>query len=175
MDAVAYLIVPLLQSFEWFDESLQLSLRESGWPQLTRPESMVMMHVQLNINRPSDIARSLRLTRQAVHSTIAGLVERGVFELVEDPDDRRVKIVQLTDMGNAMRADAQKIVTLLTDLLAKRIGSKHVRALQTAFSEDWGDPIICRVTDGKAEPLLPRTGRIAPFASTRLRRHANGQ
>ncbi|WP_256869236.1 MarR family winged helix-turn-helix transcriptional regulator [Sphingobium lactosutens] len=171
MDAVAYLIVPLLQSFEWFDESLQLSLREGGWPQLTRPESMVMMHVQLNINRPSDIARSLRLTRQAVHSTIAGLVERGVFELVDDPDDKRVKMVQLTEMGNAMRQDAQKIVVALTDMLSKRIGAKHVRALQAAFDEDWGDPIICRVREGKAEPLLPRTARIAPLASTRARRN----
>lgn len=160
MDAVAYLIVPLLQSFEWFDESLQLSLRESGWPQVTRTESMVMMHVQLDINRPSDIARSMRLTRQAVHSTIAGLVARGLFELVDDPEDRRVKIIQLTEMGNAMRQDAQKIVDLLTELVSRRIGAKHIRALRAAFSEDWGDPIICKVTDGKAAALQPQNGRV---------------
>lgn len=137
-----YLIVPLLAGFEWFDESLQMSLREAGWPHLTRPESMVMMHVQMNIVRPADIARSLRLTRQAVHSTINTLVDRGVFELVNDPDDRRIKIVQLTPMGNAMRQDAQKIVDALTEELGRRIGVKNVKALREAFSREWGAPYL---------------------------------
>jgi DNA-binding MarR family transcriptional regulator len=138
-----YLIVPLLAGFEWFDESLQMSLREAGWPHLTRPESMVMMHVQLNIVRPADIARSLRLTRQAVHSTINSLVERGVFELVDDPTDGRIRIVQLTAMGRAMRQDAQKIVDQLSSELGRRIGPKQVKALREAFASDWGAPYLC--------------------------------
>ena len=129
-----YLIVPLLAGFEWFDESLQMSLREAGWPHLTRPESMVMMHVQMNVVRPADIARSLRLTRQAVHSTINSLVERGVFEMADDPTDGRIRIVQLTPMGKAMRQDAQKIVAELTE---------EVKALREAFGSDWGAPILC--------------------------------
>jgi DNA-binding MarR family transcriptional regulator len=171
MNASEYLIVPLLQSFEWFDECLQLSMRECGWPQLTRPESMIMMHVQLNINRPSDIARSLRLTRQAVHTTIGGLVERDIFKLVEDPTDRRIRTVELTEKGTAMRQDAQKVVDLLTQLLGKRIGAKHLRALSAAFSQDWGDPVVCRVRDGKAEALLPQTTQNVPLASSRKRRN----
>ncbi|CDO37836.1 MULTISPECIES: MarR family winged helix-turn-helix transcriptional regulator [Novosphingobium] len=161
MDKTLYLIVPLLQGFEWFDESLQLSLREKGWPNLTRPESMVMMHVQQNIVRPAEIARSLRLTRQAVHVTIGGLVKRGIFELVDDPEDGRIKIVQLTEMGNAMRHDAQLIVQELTGQLAKRIGKPQVRALRDAFSRDWGDPIVCTVENDQArarpeQPSFPR-------------------
>jgi DNA-binding MarR family transcriptional regulator len=141
-----YLIVPLLSGFEWFDESLQMSLREAGWPQLTRPESMVMMHVQMDIVRPADIARSLRLTRQAVHSTINSLVERGVFQLADDPTDGRIRIVQLTAQGNAMRADAQRIVEHLSKELARRIGTKRLKALQEAFAADWGDPVIHKIT-----------------------------
>lgn len=150
MDNVSYLIVPLLQGFEWFDESLQRSLREIGWPNLTRPESMVMMHVQFNIVRPADIARSLGLTRQAVHVTISALVKRGVFELVDDPVDRRIKIVQLTAKGNAMRHDAQLIVQELTAQLSRRIGKPQLRALREAFSRDWGGPIVCTVENGVA-------------------------
>ena len=56
MDGMTYLIVPLLQGFEWFDESLQRSLQARGWPQLTQPESSVMIHVILGINRPAEIA-----------------------------------------------------------------------------------------------------------------------
>ena len=137
-----YLIVPLLAGFDWFDESLQMSLREAGWPHLTRPESMVMMHVQMDVNRPADIARSLRLTRQAVHSTINSLVERGVFEMADDPTDGRIRIVQLTPMGKAMRQDAQKIVAQLTEELGRRIGSRRVKAMREAFGGDWGPPIV---------------------------------
>lgn len=137
-----YLIVPLLSGFEWFDESLQMSLREAGWPHLTRPESMVMMHVQMDVVRPADIARSLRLTRQAVHSTINALVERGVFELADDPTDGRIRIVRLTPMGQAMRKDAQKIVEQLAEELGRRIGARRVKALREAFSGDWGPPIV---------------------------------
>ncbi|MNL21465.1 MarR family protein [compost metagenome] len=142
-----YLIVPLLAGFEWFDESLQMSLREAGWPHLTRPESMVMMHVQMEVVRPADIARSLRLTRQAVHSTINALVERGVFELVDDPTDGRIRIVQLTPMGKAMRQDAQKIVAHLTDELGRRIGARRVKALRESFAGDWGPPVVHALAD----------------------------
>lgn len=149
-----YLIVPLLAGFEWFDESLQMSLREAGWPHLTRPESMVMMHVQMDVVRPADIARSLRLTRQAVHSTINSLVERGVFELADDPTDGRIRIVQLTPMGKAMRQDAQKIVAHLSEELGRRIGARRVKALREAFAGDWGAPVIHTLN-------VPEAGMIA--------------
>lgn len=176
MHSAAYLIVPLLEGFEWFDESLQLSLREMGWPQLTRPESMVMMHVQLDIVRPTDIARSLRLTRQAVHSTISSLVERQIFELAPDPEDKRIKIVQLTPMGKAMRRDAQKIVQEMTDRLAERIGPTHIAALRDAFQTDWGDPVICHVGGGPgqefAEQVEIASAQVKGRAPNRLSKEA---
>lgn len=140
MDHNDYLIVPLVVGFEWFDEGLQNSLRARGWPTLTRPESMIMHHVIQGIVRPSDIARSLRLTRQAVHATIAQIVEKGVFELQPDPADRRIRIVALTEMGKAMRADAQRIVAYLSLELGRRIGAKRLAALTEALRQDWGEP-----------------------------------
>ncbi|MFC3713021.1 MarR family winged helix-turn-helix transcriptional regulator [Sphingoaurantiacus capsulatus] len=140
-----YLIVPLLRGFEWFDESLQRSLVASGQPTLTRPESMVMMHVQMGIVRPADIARSLRITRQAVHSTINSLIERDIFALEDDPADGRVKQVVLTARGNAMRADAKQIVDQLTDELTRRVGKRAVQALRDAFVADWGTPITIKL------------------------------
>lgn len=151
MISSSYLVVQLLQGFEWFDESLQLSLRDLGWPPVTRPESMVMMHVTIDIVRPADIARSLRLTRQAVHSTIASLVNRGIVELAPDPSDGRIKVVRFTEMGSAMRRDAQKIVNSLAEQLCDRIGSSHVAALGTSLGLNWGKPIIAKVSGGPDE------------------------
>ena len=137
-----YMIASLLLGFEWFDESLQLSLRANGWNELTRPESMIMTHVQMGIVRPSDIARSLRLTRQAIHVTIKSMVERDLFELVADPEDARIRVVRLTATGDAMRHDAQSIIDALTIELASRIGARQVKALREAFSQEWGEPLV---------------------------------
>ncbi len=149
MDSISYLIVPLLQGFEWFDEGLQGSLRARGWPQLTRPESIVIIHVILEIRRPSDIARSMGLTRQAVHITINQIIEKGIFELQDDPSDKRSKIIELTSTGKAMRRDAQLSVQYIADQLAARIGESHVRNLREAFAKDWGAPVICPVQPGE--------------------------
>lgn len=138
MDHSAYPIVPLLQGYEWFDEALQRSLKNRGWPTLTRPESMVMHHVILGIVRPAEIARSLGLTRQAVHATIGQIVDKGVFELQPDPQDRRIRVVALTAMGAAMRADARRIVAWLAEQLGERIGRKRLANLVEALSQDWG-------------------------------------
>ncbi len=164
MDNIAFLIVPLLQGFEWFDEGLQASLRTRGWPTLTGTESMVVVHVIINIVRPSDIARSMGLTRQAVHVTIGQVVKKGIVELLEDPDDKRGKIVSLTKLGRAMRRDAQLTVTYCAEQLAARIGEEHVQNLRAAFAKDWGAPVI--------RPLLPgeRDG-----VRRRLRRTGDGE
>lgn len=138
LSQVAYLIIPLLQGFDWFDEGLQRSLRQRGWPVLTRPESMIMIHVVLEMTRPAEIARSLGLTRQAVHRTIANISEKGLFRLEADPDDGRSSVIVLTAQGAAMRKDAQHIVTLMYEELRHRLGSEVVDGMVRGLKADWG-------------------------------------
>lgn len=134
----AFLIIPLLQGYEWFDEGLQRSLRARGWPALTRPESMIMVHVLLEMTRPSDIARSLGLTRQAIHRTLGKICEKGLFEIQPDPEDGRGSVIVLTELGKAMRRDAQHIVNLMFAELKHRMGEAKIAALAEALSSDWG-------------------------------------
>ncbi|HMT45156.1 MAG TPA: MarR family winged helix-turn-helix transcriptional regulator [Chakrabartia sp.] len=134
----AYLIIPLLQGWEWFDDGLQHSLRQRGWTELTRPESMVMIHVILGMRRPTEIARSLGLTRQAIHRTIGIIREKGLFVLLPDPDDGRGSLIGLTEVGEAMRTDAQHIVRLMFAELVRRIGEKRMNGLIDALTAEWG-------------------------------------
>ncbi|AZI36977.1 hypothetical protein NT2_01_05800 [Caenibius tardaugens NBRC 16725] len=134
----AYLIIPLLQGYEWFDEGLQRSLRAREWPALTRPESMIMIHVLLEMTKPSEIARSLGLTRQAVHRTLGNICEKGLFEMKPDPEDGRGSVIELTEQGKAMRQDAQHIVNLMFAELRYRLGEDKIAALAEVLSMDWG-------------------------------------
>lgn len=140
MQSTRYLITPLLEGFEWFDNGLQRSLQAAGWAPVTRAESMVILHVLVGRQRPAEIARSLRLSRQAVHSTIGSLVDAGFFALEPDPTDGRMKIVMLTEQGWRMFNDANSIVEQLGTALEKRIGRRNMRALRAAFEVEWGEP-----------------------------------
>jgi DNA-binding MarR family transcriptional regulator len=135
------LIIPLLQAFCWFDDGLQSYLQARSWSQVTRPQSMVMANVVIGVHKPSEIARNMGVSRQAVHTTINQMVAMGMLELHEDETDRRAKVVALSPMGMEMRADANRVMEMLTTELRRRIGSKNVDNLIRAFSADWGEPM----------------------------------
>jgi DNA-binding MarR family transcriptional regulator len=145
MQSTNYLIAPLLEGFEWFDDALQRSLQAAGWEPVTRAESMVILHVLVGTRRPADIARALRLSRQAVHTTIGSLVKAGFFALEPDPEDGRIKIVTLAERGAQMHEDANAIVAQLGVQLEQRIGKRRVRALHSAFEAEWGEPPVVTI------------------------------
>ncbi len=140
MNAPEYLIVPLLQAFCWFDDGLQAHLQAKGWAHVTRPQSMVMVNIVTGVRRPSDIARNLGVSRQAIHATIAQMVDMGMLALEDDPDDGRSKIAVIAAKGQAMRSDANEAVNALTAELARRIGKTKVADLAAALGADWGVP-----------------------------------
>ncbi|WP_332820172.1 MarR family winged helix-turn-helix transcriptional regulator [Sphingopyxis sp.] len=135
------LIIALFQRFCWLDEGLQARLHDRGWPDISRPQSMVMTNIVSGIVRPSDIARNLGISRQAIHSTINQMVKLGMVKLDPDPDDRRHMIVSLTETGARMRQDAQRAMDALADQLAERLGKERFDALLATLEADWGDNI----------------------------------
>lgn len=133
------LIIALFQRFCWLDEGLQARLRDRGWPGVSRPQSMVMTNIVSGIVRPSDIARNLGVSRQAIHSTISQMVRLGMVELIPDPDDRRHMLVSLTEAGTRMRLDAQRSMDALSDQLAAKLGRDRFDELLATLETDWGD------------------------------------
>lgn len=159
MNAPDYLIVPLLQAFCWFDDGLQAHLQAKGWAHVTRPQSMVMVNIVTGVCRPSDIARNLGVSRQAIHATINQMVDMGMLSLEDDPADGRSKIVAIAAKGQAMRADANEAVSRLTAELARRIGKVKVANLAAALAADWGTPLA--PAEDAAGPSRKRPRRAA--------------
>ena len=140
-DDIRHVLLSLLQGFYWFDEGLQNYLQARGWPVVTRPQSMVMANLVLGVRRPSDIARRLGVSRQAIHATINQMTELGIVELVDDPANRRVKIVAPTRMGEAMRVDAQRSMVFMAEELGRRLGKPQLLKTAHFLAEDWGPPM----------------------------------
>lgn len=157
MERAENLILQLLQAFCWFDEGLQNHLRARGWPEVTRAQSMVMANVVMGVCRPSDIARQLGISRQAVHVTINQMCAKGILALRDDPADGRSKIVVIARIGEPMRRDARQAVQRLSEELCRRIGAAEVRNLSAALSKDWGEPPDGRIAaDPPSAPAAAR-------------------
>lgn len=143
------LMLSLLNGFYWFDEGLQNYLRACGWPAVSRPQSMVMASIISGHVSPSDIARRLGISRQAVHTTLKSMIAINMISLVDDPKSGRSKIVQLTETGAAMRQDAQQALKILSEALIERIGERAVKILKDQLSQEWGAPLTFSEEDTK--------------------------
>lgn len=137
-----HLIMALLQRFCWLDEGLQTRLRAKGWPDVSRPQSMVMINILSGTVRPSDIARNMGVSRQAIHTTINQMVKLDIVSLTPDPADRRNMIVSLTETGANMRQDAQQSMDMLSHRVSQKLGPGRLQQLLTLLEADWGDNAI---------------------------------
>jgi DNA-binding MarR family transcriptional regulator len=135
------LIDLLLRGYRWFEDSLLSRLDEAGWPEITRAHSLVFAHLDLGGTRPSELARRIGITRQAVNQTLGELVALGLVALVPDPASRRSKLVVLTPVGKITVESAQAVFQQLEDELATRIGRAGVAELRRALEADWGAPV----------------------------------
>ncbi len=138
----------LLVRFRWVETSLLNSLREQGWPEMSRAQSMVMAQLRNDEVRISEIARQLEISRQAAQKTIASLQELGLVESVVDPNNSSALLVKLTRAGVQNTEAAAQIFTKIERTLAKRIGAEETQALRSALEADWGK-VISRVNSTK--------------------------
>lgn len=128
----------LLERFRWFDGRLRASLTAAGWPELTYSQSLVFAYLDSEGTRPSELARRIGVTRQAVHQTVADLEALGLVRVEPDPSHGRAKIVALTDAGrDNVRAALGAFAKIEADL-ARRIGSEEVASLRSTLEADWG-------------------------------------
>lgn len=151
-DDVGLMLLNLLRGFYWFDEGLQNYLRACGWPEVTRPQSMVMANIMMGVTRPSDIARRLGVSRQAVHVTLKSMIDLDMVDLVDDPKSRRIKMVTLTRVGEAMRLDARTAMGMMVTELVGRLGKKRLQQAAAALGADWGPPLAFEAVRVRRRP-----------------------
>ncbi len=73
-------------------------------------------------SRVKDMAESANVTKQAMGELVAQLEDAGYLQRVEDPKDRRAKVVRLTAKGRRCVTAADKILSDLHATWAAEIG-----------------------------------------------------
>lgn len=97
----------LIHAFYWMDDGLQNYMQNQAGFSLPRAQSMMMICIGDGICRQSDIARHLRVTKQAVRQGVKALEAKGLVVIDPDPDNGRQKVLRFTDKGEQMREIAR--------------------------------------------------------------------
>ncbi len=126
----------LLACARLFDQKGQARLNAELGEELARPSVMRLVpHLTPEGIRPTELARRVDVTKQAVGQTLAFLEQRGVVEFVPDPSDGRALLVRVTDLG--LRTSRQGLAALaeVQRELEERVGTKVIVETFTGLRE----------------------------------------
>jgi len=141
----------LLRDFYWIELGIRSYLRSRENPEFSRAEGLVIANLMLGYSRPSDIARQLGVSRQAIHVTIQQMKQKGIVDLVQDPDDKRINQVVVTDVAKKMNDDGIVAMRILWRELGKRLGKAKVARAAAVLGANWGPPVLFDTAEGGPE------------------------
>jgi DNA-binding MarR family transcriptional regulator len=161
--AAISMLITLLRAYYWLDEGVRNYVMSRGAPKFTRAQGMVMANIILGYHRPSEIARELGVSRQAIHTTLQQMVRKDIVRLDVDPENRRISLVHLTEFGRKMRHDGLAGMHVIIEELNKRFGKARVAQFAAMLDSDWGPIMNFPAQDSGAKaprsPSKPAAGR----------------
>lgn len=131
------LMLHLVRAIYWFDESLQKGLREKGWGDISRSQSLVLVNLANGETRSSRIAENVGVTRQAMSQMLADMAAKNLITIADDPNDRRARIVSFSPAAQPLRDDANAILVELEQRFEKAVGKSRMNAIRAGMAIDW--------------------------------------
>jgi len=126
------------------DEIAQAEVnREAGLRLLTPALVRLLPHLSRAGIRPTELARRVDVSKQAVGQSLRELEAMQLVELVGDPGDGRARLVRLTAAGEAAYDHGRGVLAFYEAALAARVGQGRIAALRAALGqvhavlEDW--------------------------------------
>ena len=138
------------------EHSLARLRAETGLP--IRPaHTRLFPHIALEGTRPTEIARRVGVSKQAVGVLIADLEQMGVVERVSDPNDRRARLVRFVSSraGTHVLLDGLRMLGRVEAELASALGTQRWKELHAILTDLL--PLI---------PVTPTAGAGEPDYST---------
>ncbi len=110
-------------------------LRAAGYPELREAHFKVMRYPGPHGARPTDLAVRLDTTKQALNHLLNELEHWGYIRRAPDPDDRRGRLIELTDRGHALLDTIRTLHAEVEHELRTRLGERRFTELLAALRE----------------------------------------
>jgi len=117
-----------------FDE-FRTELEQSEFGDIRPTHGCVFRFVGGEGLRLTDLAERAKLTKQSVGEIVDDLVERGYAQRIPDPDDKRAKLICLTERGETAQAHGRKLFAKVERRWAERYGAERIAALREMLEE----------------------------------------
>jgi DNA-binding MarR family transcriptional regulator len=134
-----FLIMRMLEGWDWFDNRLREQVRRKGYRAFNKTQSMMIIYVANGLRRPADIARQINLSRQAVLHMADQLIKAEILEAHPDPEDGRSKILKFNPKSYEMRMFAENVLHNLEKKLTEKIGAEDMRTLRRILKDAWAE------------------------------------
>jgi DNA-binding MarR family transcriptional regulator len=112
------------------DKNLQSQRLGSRYEGVRDSDVKVFMRAFRSEETVSEIARSLNVTRQAVHASVQRLMELKVLALQAMPNNSRDKLVVVTERGRHAQQVSLDHILSLENHMASVIGEKELKTLR---------------------------------------------
>jgi DNA-binding MarR family transcriptional regulator len=125
----------LSAAFRAFVTQLHDCLAAAGYPDIRPAHTHVFQWIGASGARVADMAEHAQLTKQAMAQLVDDLEQRGYLERQPDPDDRRAKIVRLTEAGWAVVRVGLACIESIEHTWARQLGPDQMHALRAMLAD----------------------------------------
>jgi len=138
-----------------FFGEFRAELDQSEYGDIRPTHGCVFRHVQGDGMRLTELAERANVTKQSIGEIVDDLVERGYAQRIPDPEDRRAKLVCLTERGEAAQAYGLRLFAKLEKRWGERYGAERIAALRELLEEVAADKApfaVPELAEARREP-----------------------
>lgn len=112
---------------------------KNGYGYITPSMARLYSYLGDNPVPMSELARRLKISRQAVHQLVVESLNSDFLEVIDSPKDKRIKLVKFSANGKKMSDVALAEIHQAERELAKHLGEDNVKELRRILEMDWPD------------------------------------
>jgi DNA-binding MarR family transcriptional regulator len=132
----------LALAYQRFVEELREALADADVDALGRSDGYVFRALADRPCTVSDLAGRLGISKQGAAQIVDDMQGRGLVVRRTDPDDRRARLVSLTDEGNRALAKAREFHRAFEQRLVAELGPGPVEGLVTTLEHVAGEDTL---------------------------------
>lgn len=113
----------------------ETEMLKRGYPWVSEARGAIIGHLRPGGRAQSELAKALKVTKQAIQQFVDELEGEGAVERIVDPRDARGKIVRLTPRGTAFIEEGNVVKREIEARYARRVGHKRFSALNELLDD----------------------------------------
>ncbi len=124
----------LFTAARMLDELAQQVVNAEAGAEVARPALMRLLpFLDFEGIRPTELARRVDISKQAVGKLLETMEQQGLVEFVEDTTDKRAFLVRLTQHGGAAYKHGLGVLSKIERVLRTELGTRRVDELQISL------------------------------------------